>query len=299
MLQLTRRASRLSALAIVLAAHFAFAQADTPPVAPAFDVVSIRVVPPDTRITMTGMHDTDNGFDSQSVTASILIRGAYGGYGKFPTDDRVIGLPDWAKTTNFQISAKMNEADTDAFKKLTPDEKSKRRQAMLQAMLADRFQLKAHLESKQFPVYDLVLAKGGPKIKENDTNPDAPKDREGKPFAGSFMMMRGIGKVTAQAFTMANLANFLSQPPAGVGRPVVDKTGLTGKYSFALNWSPPPGLPPGGIPGLPSPPPPPPDSEGGPSIFTALQEQLGLRLQPATADLPIIIVDHIERPSDN
>ena len=170
---------------------------------------------------------------------------------------------------------------------------------MLQAMLADRFQLKAHLESKQAPVYELVLAKGGPKIKESETSPDAPKDRDGKPFTGSFMMMRGTGRVAAQAFTMANFANFLSQPPTGLGRPVVDKTGLTGKYSFALNWSPEPGLPPAGLPGLPPPPPaPPPPTDGAadPSIFTALQEQLGLRLQPATGTLPIIAVDHIEAP---
>jgi uncharacterized protein (TIGR03435 family) len=112
-----------------------------------------------------------------------------------------------------------------------------------------------------------------------------------------------MGKVQAQAFSMDQLANFLMQPFTGLGRPVKDKTGLTGKYNFTLNWTPDPGMAPlapsGGLP----PPAPPvsgasPDSSG-PSIFTALEEQLGLKLQPATGTFDVIVVDRVERPSEN
>jgi uncharacterized protein (TIGR03435 family) len=300
MLQRARRAPRtiqLAAISITLAAHLASAQADTPQPAAAFDVVSIRVVAPDTRITMLGLRYTPDGIECQSVTVAMLIRAAYGGFVKFPTDDRVTGLPDWAKTENFQLQAKMSEAQAAEFKDLSQDDKDKRRQAMLQAVLADRFQLKAHLESKQAPVYELVPAKGGPKLKESDTNPDGVKGPDGKPIAGSYLRMYGTGKIAAQAFTMEQLTNFLAQPPVDLGRSVVDKTGLTGKYSFALNWSPEPGLIPGTMTGL-QPPPPAADSSG-PSIFTALQEQLGLRLQPAAGAIQLIAVDHVERPSEN
>jgi bla regulator protein blaR1 len=304
MLPLARRAAQSAILTFALAvAHCAVAQADAaaPPsvAAPAFDVVSIRPVPSGALVSMIGLHYTDDGFDSQSVTLSMLIRAAYGSIAKFPTDDRVTGLPDWAKTTSYQIGAKMTEADTIAFKALPPDEKDKHRQAMLQAMLADRFQLTAHLGAKPASVYELVIAKTGAKLKETEINPDSPRDRDGKPITGGFLMMKRAGSVTAQAFTTSALANFLSQPMAGLGRTVVDKTGLTGKYSFTLNWSPDPGLSGGGVPGLAVTLPPPSDETTGASIFTALQEQLGLRLQPATDDLPIIIVDHIEHPSDN
>jgi uncharacterized protein (TIGR03435 family) len=165
-------------------------------------------------------------------------------------------------------------------------------------MMEERFKLKVHREPKQMPDYELATAKGGVKLKEGEPNPDAPKDGNGKPIAGSYLLMRKMGQVQAQAFSMEQLANFLGQSPMGLGRMVKDKTGLTGKYSFTLNWAPDPSLGSGTMGGL-SMAPQATTDDGGPSIFTALEEQLGLKLQPGTGTIDLVVVEHVERPTEN
>jgi uncharacterized protein (TIGR03435 family) len=267
----------------------------------AFEVVSVKPVPPGAKITMMGMRNTPDGIQCESITLTMLVRAAYGGFLKLPSDDSVSGLPDWARAGSYAIDARMSEAQAAEFKGLSKDEQEQRREAMLQSLLADRFQMKAHRESRQMPDFDLVVAKSGAKLQEGDASPNGVKDRDGKPVVGSLLRMSGMGKVTAQALSMDQLANFLTQPMIGLGRPVKDKTGLTGKYTFSLDWTPDPGL--GGGPGTGlmggAPPPPPPGSDLGPSIFTALQEQIGLKLQPSTGTFDVIVVDHVERPSEN
>jgi uncharacterized protein (TIGR03435 family) len=267
--------------------------------AAAFEVVSVKPVPPGARISMMGMRSTLDGIQCESITLTMLVRAAYGGFMKLPSGDSVAGLPDWAKTGSYSINAKMSEAQGAEFKGLSKDEQEQRREAMLQSLLADRFQMKAHRESKQVPDFDLVVAKSGAKLQASDTSTDGVKDRDGKPVVGSYLRMSGMGKVTAQALSIDQLANFLTQPMMGLGRPVKDKTGLAGKYNFSLNWTPDQGLGSGPMGGAPPPPPPPSGVEPGPSIFTALQEQLGLKLQPSTGTFDVVVVDHVERPSEN
>jgi len=168
------------------------------------------------------------------------------------------------------------------------------RERMLQALLADRFKLKIHREMKQVPDYELVVAKGGPKLKEStEPAPNGPKGRDGKPIQGGFLMMRKSGQITAQLFGMDQLAFFL-QGSMGVSRMVKDKTGLTGKYNFTLNWTPDAAAGAGSVEGFKAAPAA--DDGNAPSIFTALQEQLGLRLQPGTGTINAVVVDHVERP---
>jgi uncharacterized protein (TIGR03435 family) len=279
----------------------AFAQGDATPVATtapaAFDVVSVKPVDPNNRMVMVGVRNTADGIQSQSVTLAMLVRAAYGGYMKLPTDDSVLGLPDWAKSAFFQVSAKMSDAQLADFAKLDKDAQEQRREEMLRSLLADRFQLKEHRETKQVPDLELVVAKGGPKLKEADTS--NMKDPDGRPIQGSVIRLMGNGKLDAQNAGMAQLANLLIQSfLGGVGRRVADKTGLTGKYNFTLAWSSDPGMAPAPMGGLP-PPPPPSGDNSAPSIFTALQEQLGLKLQASTGTFDVIVVDHVERPSDN
>jgi uncharacterized protein (TIGR03435 family) len=145
--------------------------------------------------------------------------------------------------------------------------------------------------------YELVLAKGGTKLKEGDVA-EPMTGADGKPLPGGFLRMTGTGRIDAQAFTTEGLAHFLMQPMVGLGRRVVDKTGLTAKYNFKLNWTPDPGLG-GTMMGGGAPPPPPPGGDTGPSIFTALEEQLGLKLQPSTGMFDVMVVEHVERPSEN
>jgi len=128
--------------------------------------------------------------------------------------------------------------------------------------------LKYHIEKRELPVYELAIAKHGPKMKMS-----APGE------SGSSMM--SPGKLTAHQFLAISLAGTLS---GVVGRVVIDKTGLTGVYDVDLTWAwhDEPG-----------------SGDNGPSIFTALQEQLGLKLEPAKAPIDVVVIDHIERPSEN
>jgi uncharacterized protein (TIGR03435 family) len=109
-------------------------------------------------------------------------------------------------------------------------------------------------------------------------------------------MKAGSGDITGQALPMANLAEELSNQ---LGRPVMDKTGLTGPYDFSLRWTPDEGQPSQGIDGGPLPNNPPPPESSGPSIFTAIQEQLGLKLESKKGPVDVLVIDHVEKPSGN
>jgi len=290
----------------VLTAQLGFGQgAATQPVAGSvdasgtlatFDVVSIKPIAQGGKM-MRGFRYMPDGIQADATTVSTLVWNAYGGFTRLPTEDSVTGLPDWTKTQYFAVQAKMSEAQTAEFAKLSRDEKGRRIEAMLQALLADRFKMKVHRELKQVPDYELVIAKGGPKLQQ-DVDPNGPKDKDGKPM--TVMTTRGPGNFQAQGFTMEGLAGFLGETFVGVGRIVKDKTGLTGKYSFALTFAmqgAPTGPPGGAAPVAPAAPAAADDSQ--PSIFTALQEQLGLKLQPGIGSLDVVVVDHVERPTVN
>jgi uncharacterized protein (TIGR03435 family) len=230
--------------------------------APAFryDVVTIK---PD---------DSGNGYfklspDSFSMggmPAWVLIRSAYG----VLMEGQIVGLPEWAKTDPIAVEAKMDADTTNALRKLPPMAQWKQSQLMLQAMLADRFALKVHQESKELPIYELTIAKGGLKMMQT-----APDGNGGKASYAS-------GKITAQEISTESLAANLSFV---VGSVIVNKTGLQGGYDFTLDYAP---------DGADA-------SDTRPSIFTALEEQLGLKLEPARGPVDVIVVDHIERPTAN
>jgi uncharacterized protein (TIGR03435 family) len=250
---------------------------------PAYDVATIK--PHQGIFQMSGIEYQPDGF-AGTVTLSMLVQYAFG----LRSVDQVSGASDWAKSDWFDVQAKMSEAGFAEMQKLSHTESTAHRKLMLQAFLADRFKLKAHAETKQVPVYDLTVAKGGPKLKDaaTDTSDQLKRGADGKPLPGFLSWV--TGKAIAQGYSMKNLAEFLSQPMAGVGRPVMDKTGLTGTYNFTLDWTPPhPGVRLGAESDSASP-------EDAPSIFTALGD-VGLKLQPSTGPLDIIVIDHVERPT--
>jgi len=219
----------------------------------------------------------------------MLVQRAYG----LRTSDQVSGAPKWATSDRFDVEAKMSEADVAVMAKLSPNEKTARRELMMQSLLAGRFKLKVHPETKQVPVYELVVAKGGPKLKDaaTDSSGHIEKGEDGKPLAGFIQPLED--KTIAQGYSMKALADFLSQPFwSGLGRPVLDKTGLTGTYDFTFDWSPQlmRSLP--GEKSIPAS-----AEEAGP-IFTALKE-VGLKLQPATGPIDIVVIDHVEHPTAN
>jgi uncharacterized protein (TIGR03435 family) len=253
---------------------------------PAFDVVSVKPNKSDSG--MVRIMGKPDGYSATNVSLKMLIQGAYG-----IREDLISGAPSWADAARFDIDAKVAGSDVEALKKLSPEQ----RRSILQPLLADRFRLKVHTETKQLPVYELVLAKGGSKLKEataGDTYANGIKGPDGVGRGG--MMRVGRGQLNAQAVPMTSLANMLSQQ---LHRTVIDKTGLTGKYDLELNWTPDQGSDPMFK-----------GSEGsqrtdtaldtsGPSIFTALQEQLGLKLQSAKGPVETLVIDHVEMPSEN
>jgi uncharacterized protein (TIGR03435 family) len=246
---------------------------------PAFEVVSIKLASPGDRD--AGSKDLPNGYDFKNMALVWLIYGAYG----IRMDSQISGLPEWVKTDRYSVSARVDEDTAAAWKKLSPKEIWKQQQLMLQAMLADRCQLKVRREVKVLPVYDLVIAKGGLKMKE------AAPDEKAITYVKSYAMYNDAGQsggftmtMTTHAETVLELAEYL---PSDTGRIVVDKTGLGDKrFDYELRWS--------SDQEAPS------DKGGtGPAIFKALEEQLGLRLEPAKGPVDTFFVEHMERPSAN
>jgi uncharacterized protein (TIGR03435 family) len=202
---------------------------------------------------------------------------------------QISGGSGWVKSDRFDIVAKSDrgrsESVPDDMAKMT-DEQAKtvqeQMQQKLQALLADRFQLSIHRETKEQPLYALVIGKSGSKLQESQSKHDARH------------MMMGGGDFEGQGVPLEMLTAALSRQ---LGRPVIDHTRLKGHYDFKLEWTPEPGqsggpLPPG-VEG------PPPADLNGPSLFTAIQEQLGLRLESQKGPVDVLVVDRVEKPSEN
>lgn len=231
----------------------------------AWDVVSVKRADPNQCVEGSGLQFTPDGVHIFCVPLLVVMEAGY----EIIDPSRIIA-PQWVKTGGFwNIDGKVAAEDLAAFKSLPPKDKDR----MLQPLLADRFHLKAHIEQREMPVYDLVVAKGGAKLKE------ATPDDVGKAFMG----MRQQGKMEAVGMQLKNFLPALLTRETG--RPVVDKTGLTGKYDFTLEY----------VPASKAAT----DETGGPSIFTALEEQLGLKLEPARVPMDVLVIDSIEQPAAN
>jgi uncharacterized protein (TIGR03435 family) len=220
------------------------------------------------------------GYSAIGVPVHMLIQDAYGMY----EDGRILGEAGWVSTQKYDVEAKVDDSDAAAFQKLKLSE----RRVLLQALLADRFKLVLHGEKRERPVYALVIAKSGPRLEK--TKPD---QIPANPAQALPRVTRSRpGELTLQWMTMSSFAGMLSDH---VDRMVVDQTGLTGHYDFKLDWTPENATPatnaPNGASTSPDP--------SGPSIFTALQEQLGLKLESTKAPVEVLVIDHIEAPSEN
>lgn len=225
-----------------------------------------------------------NAFKATGVTVRSLIGEAYG-----VQQNQIAGAPEWVDSEKYDIDVKM--ADEPVTKVPQTGIGIERMRLMLQALLAERFQLTLRRENRETAVYALMVADGGPKLQEvkSESGPRPIGADEIMPKK-SFMTM-GPGELVNQGASLVLLVQQLSQR---VGRPVVDQTGLKGAYDFSLRWAP--------------------DENGmlkssepvdisaqssessGSSIFTAVQEQLGLKLEAKTLPLQTLVIDHVERP---
>ena len=261
--------------------------ADVPAKAPAFEVASVR---PDKSGKGFELTYTPNWFTATNMPLQPVIVNAYGLRDqKLITEGRLIpGGPSWINSDPYDIQAKISDSDLRELKKLSVDQQLAQKRLMLQSMLADRFQLKIHRETRQASCYALVIGKDGSKMKEaKSIDPALPDGR----------LVAQPGAVTAQGVSLSQLVFVLTGP---LGCPVLDQTGLAGKYDFTLQYSPDQGSSPmsmrpegGQQESAPAP------DVSGPSLFTAVREQLGLRLIPATARVDGIVIDHVEKPSEN
>jgi uncharacterized protein (TIGR03435 family) len=253
-----------------------------------FDVVSVR--PTQIAADGTAIESPPNGdgITMRNITVQEIVDYAY----SFNHPELVSGLPEWAKTKNYDLVAKVADANLAAFRKLN----QQLRRQMLLAVLAERFQLKVHREPKEVPIYALVVGKKGAKMKEAapaDQYASGSKSEDGTP-AGAGTLIPTAKGLTGQAVQMATFALMLSR--LNLGREVVDRTGLTGRYDFTLRCAPTEAMRPvinGQMQPVSE------EDAALPSIFTAVQEQLGLKLESTKGMIEGLVIDHIEQPSEN
>ncbi|HLY39929.1 MAG TPA: TIGR03435 family protein [Terracidiphilus sp.] len=249
---------------------------------PRFMVATIK--PSDPNRTDNDMGLSPGGlFDAKSQSLKQLIEFVED-FGYYGVDQRIIGGPKWVSSAKFDIEAKCDEATSLAFRKMSLKKQIRAEQDMVQALLAERFHLRTHHEMRPFRVYALAQARGGSKMKASRL---ATRDEPGSPVGPP-------GNWTGDGVTMEELASNLSALPEVGGRIVVDKTGLQGRFDFALKWTPDPELgalrsaPDNGL-----------DDSSALSLLTAMREQLGLKLEMTKAPVDVIVIDSAEWPTPN
>jgi uncharacterized protein (TIGR03435 family) len=255
-------------------------QTETPtPSAPIYSSVSIKpsaIANGDNRTKMM-FSLMDGSFVANGVTLERLIQLAY-----HVQAAQISGAHDFLNKTKFDIEAKLDPSFVAAMLQQVSNGKNFDAQTMLKSLLANRFKLVTHSEAQTLPAYDLVIDENGAKLQPSANEPR--------------MIHLGRGELTSSGAPLELLAAQLS---ARLGRPVVDKTGLKGNYAFNLHWTPDPSeeenLKQSGELVAPEPA----ADSNGPSLLTALQEQLGLKLQPQAEPVQVLVIDHAEQPSEN
>ena len=250
-------------LAAALVFTSAFAQSPAPRLT--FDVAGIHPSKPDAQgggiKPLAGGH----GYTAQNIPVKLMISLMY----KIPMR-QIHGGPDWLNEERFDVEARVDGAyDVDDL------------HTMFQNLLADRFNLKIHRETKEGPVYALTVEPGGLKMTANTTPQDYEIPMQGPPI-----------RTTGKRVPMNYLCWFLGQQLQNDARPCVDMTGLKGNYDFTLSFMPqlPPGISADKLP---------PEYEQLPSIFVAVKEQLGLRLTAQKGPVEELYIDHIDKPTEN
>ena len=250
--------------AICLVALLAPSRAQTPvqsqSATPSFEVASVKPSPPNGHPFMSPF--AGGRFRATFTRAVILIELAY-----HVDDYQLSGGPKWIWENRFDVEAS-------AGRSVSLDET----RLMFQTLLADRFKLKVHRETRESTVYALVQGKKGTKLEPAGTDPSLKR---------GFLperLSRSSARITAQKATMRDFANWLG---GVLSTPVSDETGLEGNYRFTLEYE------------LPDARPDVDSSATAPSLFTALQEQLGLKLEARKGTAEILVIDHVELPSEN
>jgi uncharacterized protein (TIGR03435 family) len=259
-MHLNRRYSLIAIIA--LAATQALAQTPAHPMAadahPSFAVATIKPHDPNSR--HQGFDTNGERFTIRNESVTSLIMFAYS-----IDKHQVVDAPDWIHNDTYDIEGK---TDTEGEPSLH------QQQEMVQKLLAERFQLKFHRDKRELPIYAVRVVKGGAKLKPA-ADPNAQPDQQGS----------GHGTEQTITYTSASMADFIMGEQFFADRPLVDQTGLDGRYDFSIRYTydeskaTGPNAPPG--------------------LFTAVQEQLGLKFEPTKAPVEVLVIDRVERPSPN
>lgn len=259
---------------------------------PAFEVASIKV---DSSGGVSGgfLSPDPSHFQAINVPAKNLVTYAYS-----IKDLHVSGGPNWIRSIHYDIEAKVDDAELTKMKGMTRDQARDEIRLMLRSLLAERFNLRLTRSTKDEPEFALVVAKGGPKLTPTAwiaPDPDAPKSA--MPPEKSPHLVIGAGQISAVDQPMSALADVLMFMPEFGGKLLIDKTGIKGNYDFTVQFSSEEMKQriAAAAPGLPLPP----TDDSAPSIFTALEEQLGLRVEPTHGPVDVYTIDHIEQPTEN
>jgi uncharacterized protein (TIGR03435 family) len=238
------------------------AERDMPPDAsPEFEVATIKPAPSDWD--RYGYHFNGHQVSCDNETENTMIRYAYGVSGS-----QIVGGPEWVSNDPYNVDGVPDILGAPSVKQML---------GMYQKLLADRFRLTFHREKRELAAYAITVTKGGPKLAKSLGDPNGLPDETGDSDR------RGI-TMRYTNVSLKDLAGNL-QAMVGDGKPVVDQTGLAGRFDFTLKWT---------REQTPST-----DPNAAPGLFTAIQEQLGLKLEPVKAPVGVIVIDHVERPSAN
>lgn len=235
----------------------------------AFEVATIKPVPPDTKSGRYIIMQGKDRFVAKHYTLKLMIAAAYD-----VSPKAISGGPAWMDSDHFDIAA------------LTPgtDRPSRDEQmAMLRNLIVERFQLTTHREQKELSIYQLEIARGGPKLQASAEAPSEPAALISTVYPDRIHM-------PARNATMAEFASILQR--AVLDRPVVDKTGLTGRYDFDLDWAPDETQFGGEIPTARS-------DAPSPPFFTAIEQQIGLRIEATKGPVMALVVDSAQPPTAN
>jgi uncharacterized protein (TIGR03435 family) len=236
---------------------------------PSFEVATIKPSKPDAQ--GFGIIVRGRRIETLNTTLTDLMKFAYRVHGK-----QIIGMPEWADTDKYDITG---QPDAEG----QPSDAQWR--SMLAKMLAERFQLTFHHDKKELSVYVLSVAKDGPKLTKSEGDPN------GLPGLG----FQGLGKLVVRNANMGDFTSMILQAVV-LDRPVLDQTGLAGRFDFTLNWTPDDSQFGGRAANLP---PPTDTTNPPPALYTAIQEQIGLKLEATKAPADVMVVDKVEKPSQN